>query len=313
MELFATDDNPVPDGANVGAVTSAGVKLRYARWRASVRRVLGTVCLFQGRGESIERYFETVGELRSRGFAVAALDWRGQGGSDRPLRNPRKGHVDTFVEYDADLAAFMEHVVLPDCPPPYHALAHSTGGMICLRAARAGTVRFDRMVLVSPFIDFGETRTPVPVACRMSAFMTAIGLGEVSAPGEAGDVLQNIPFENNKLTGDRRRFDRNIALVEAHPQVAVDGPTFGWLYAACTAVREAAEPGFADGVRVPALIVAGSLERLVSLPAMEAMAAQLRGGGQVTITGGQHELLMERDAVREQFWAAFDAFVPGSR
>ena len=30
-------------------------------------------------------------------------------------------------------------------------------------------------------------------------------------------------------------------------------------------------------------------------------------------SGAEHEVLMERDAVREQFWAAFDAFIPGTR
>ncbi len=32
----------------------------------------------------------------------------------------------------------------------------------------------------------------------------------------------------------------------------------------------------------------------------------------MTVPGSRHEILMERDAFREQFWAAFDAFVPGS-
>jgi lysophospholipase len=27
--------------------------------------------------------------------------------------------------------------------------------------------------------------------------------------------------------------------------------------------------------------------------------------------GSRHEILQERDSIREQFWAAFDAFVPG--
>jgi lysophospholipase len=30
------------------------------------------------------------------------------------------------------------------------------------------------------------------------------------------------------------------------------------------------------------------------------------------IPGARHEILMERDEFREQFWAAFDAFVPGT-
>ncbi len=313
MELYATDDNAVPDGAVVGAIMSTGnVRLRYARWRATARRALGTICLFQGRGESIERYFETVVGLRERGFSVAGLDWRGQGGSDRPLRNERKSHVDSFTEYDADLKTFVQKVALPDCPPPYFALAHSTGALICLRAVRSGAVQFDRMVLTSPFVDFGATRTPVPTACRIAGFMTAIGLGELSAPGEAAEVLGKIPFEGNTRTGDPVRFSRNQGLIRAHQQIAVDGPTFGWLYAACRAVRQALAPGFTAEIRVPTLIVAGGMEQLVSLSAAEGLASRLRGGGQVTIAGGRHELLMERDAIREQFWAAFDAFVPGS-
>ena len=32
----------------------------------------------------------------------------------------------------------------------------------------------------------------------------------------------------------------------------------------------------------------------------------------VTIDGARHEILQEADIYREQFWAAFDAFVPGS-
>ena len=32
----------------------------------------------------------------------------------------------------------------------------------------------------------------------------------------------------------------------------------------------------------------------------------------IVIPGARHEILMEREAIREQFWAAFDAFIPGS-
>ena len=32
----------------------------------------------------------------------------------------------------------------------------------------------------------------------------------------------------------------------------------------------------------------------------------------IVIPGARHEILMERDVIREQFWAAFDAFIPGT-
>ncbi|MBZ0215006.1 MAG: alpha/beta hydrolase, partial [Fimbriimonadaceae bacterium] len=149
MELVGIAENPVPDGAIVDSITAFdGIQLRYARWQTTAPRSKGTVCLFSGRGEFIEKYFEVVTELREKGFAVAIMDWRGQGGSDRVLSNPRKGYVDDFENYELDMRRFMEEIVLPDCPAPYFALAHSMGGNILLRAARLGDCWFDRMVLV---------------------------------------------------------------------------------------------------------------------------------------------------------------------
>jgi len=313
MELFAIEGNPVPDGAIVGTVVAAdGIRLRFARWRAATRRAAGTVCVLQGRGEAIEKYFETITDLRNRGFAVAAFDWRGQGGSERRLRDPMKAHIDSFAEYDRDLEAFVQQVVLPDCAPPYFALAHSTGGLIALRAAHDGRSRFARMVLLAPLVAFGPTRPPEPFAAWFAASMTAIGLGEVNAPGQAAETMINLPFEDNRLTADPVRFARSYDLVAKLPRLFVGGPTFGWLYAAFRAMREAADPAFATAIRVPTLVVIGALDRVVSVTAVERLASELRAGGQVVIAGAEHELLMERDVIREQFFAAFDAFVPGS-
>ena len=51
---------------------------------------------------------------------------------------------------------------------------------------------------------------------------------------------------------------------------------------------------------------------MVSPRAIEALAGELRSGALVDIAGARHEIMMERDSLREQFWAAFDAFVPGA-
>ena len=152
MDLVSIPANPVPDGAVTGMLkTRDGVNIRFARWHPPPGRK-GTVCLFQGRAEFIEKYFETVRELRARGFAVATIDWRGQGGSQRALADPRKGHVGDFSEYERDVEALMTDVVLPDCPPPIFAVAHSMGGSVMMRLARQGSRWFDRIVLSAPMI-----------------------------------------------------------------------------------------------------------------------------------------------------------------
>ena len=94
-----------------------GAPLRLRALAGRDARTRAHRCLFSGRGEFIEKYFEVVADLRRRGFAVAAMDWRGQGLSQRGLANPRKGHIADFSEYDHDLLRFMKDIVLPDCPP----------------------------------------------------------------------------------------------------------------------------------------------------------------------------------------------------
>lgn len=312
MELYSLPDNPVPDGAVVSAVVASdGVRLRAARWPA-LAEARGTVALFPGRGEAIEKHFETVADLRKRGFAVAVLDWRGQGGSDRRLRNRRKGHVDSFDEYDRDLEAFAGQVVLADCPAPHFAVAHSTGSLVCLRAASRGRAPFARMLLASPLLGLGPSRTSPRFSYRAAALFTAIGLGEMRLPASRSPTIDRIPFDGNPLTSDPVRFARAVAIATQLPAVAVGAPTYGWLYAACRAMEEAAEPEFAPTVKVPLLMVSGSLDVVVSLPAIELLASELRSGAQVVIPGARHELMMERDSLRSQFFAAFDAFIPGS-
>src|SRR4029077_8940794 len=120
MDLVATPKNPIPLGVSVGFLKGkGGVPLRYARWRSALKERRGTICIFPGRSEFIEKYFEVVGELRRRGFAVDIMDWRGQGGSRRLAGNPLKGHVREFSDYESDLSRFTTDVVLPDCPPPF--------------------------------------------------------------------------------------------------------------------------------------------------------------------------------------------------
>ncbi len=122
--------------------------------------------------------------------------------------------------------------------------------------------------------------------------------------------MLNTPFEGNKLTGDRARYQRNYELALKLPDIFVRGPTFSWIYAAFRAMAEANEPSFPSTIRIPTLTIIGALDRVVSVTAVERLVAGLRAGGKVVIAGAEHELPMERDIIREQMFAAFDAFVP---
>src|ERR1700704_2100211 len=228
MDLVSIPANPVPEGAVTGTLkTRDGVTLRFARWHPPPGRK-GTVCLFQGRAEFIEKYYETVRDLRARGFAVATLDWRGQGLSERALRNSRKGYVRDFSRYDVDLDTFIREVVLPDCPPPFFALAHSMGASILLRAAYQGHRWFDRTVLLAPMIALPGMRRSSLTRAGVKA-LRLFGLGGAYVPGGDASVMMQRPFTGNLLTSDPVRYARNVAVLEAEPSLAIGSPPGAWM------------------------------------------------------------------------------------
>ncbi len=312
MKLVSLAKNPVPSGGVVGAVAGYDSNfLRFARWPATRGPRRGTICLFQGRGEFIEKYFETVADLRRRGFAVATLDWRGQGGSYRALANKRKGHIDSFEEFDKDLVRFMKDVVLPDCPPPYHVLAHSMGGNIMLRNAVAANSWFDRFVLIAPMIAFKDERVGYPyvVARSYAEAGSAVGLSTSYVVGGHGESEQMMPFEGNALTSDRERWLRSRAVLEVAPELGLGSPTVGWLRAAYRSCRMISDPAFARRVNVPILLIAAGADTVVSTRVIEEFGVRLKVGSHVLIPGARHEILQENDATRQRFWAAFDAYL----
>jgi len=311
MKLISIPANPVPDHVVTGSIkTPDGVNLRFARWDPPPGRK-GTVVVLQGRAEYIEKYFETVRDLRARGFAVATFDWRGQGLSDRALADRHKGYVRNFSEYSTDLDAVMEQVVLPDCPPPFFALGHSMGGAIVIRAFHDGSRWFERVVLSAPMIALssGPLRR---VAGPLARFMRLIGRGSGYVPTADAAVYGSQEFIGNVRTSDPVRYARNAAVLEELPDLGLGAPTIAWINAAMRLMKRFADPAYAGRIRQPILMVAAGRDEVVSTAAIETFGTNLLAGRHLILPGRRHEILQEQDQYRGQFWAAFDAFVPGT-
>lgn len=311
MKLISIPANPVPENVVTGMVkTSDRVTLRFARWEPPPGR-RGTAVILQGRAEFIEKYFETVRDLRGRGFAVAAFDWRGQGLSDRALSDRRKGYVRNFSKYALDLAAIMEQVVLPDCPPPIFALGHSMGGAIILRACHDGSRWFDRAVLSAPMIAL-PPRPKLAIAGPFLRAMRLLGRGSNYVPTGSGAATGSEDFLGNVLTSDPVRFARNAAVLQEEPNLGLGAPTVAWADSAFRAMKQFKSQSYAGHLRQPILLVGAGHDEVVSTAAIEEFGTNLLAGHHLIIPGSRHEILQEQDHYRDQFWAAFDAFVPGT-
>lgn len=302
-------ENPMPEGGEAFWLTAQdGARLRVFTWKGGdVSR--GTVFLFGGRTEFVEKYFEVVRELRARGFAVVSMDWRGQGLSDHMLAEWRKGHIDDFATFDRDLAQLMEEVA-PGFPKPWTAFAHSMGGQILVRAAHDHAGWFSRVVLSAPMLGLRFPNRFMELAIRgLANTLHVLGRDEAYVPGGSARATDETPFEENILTHDETRYALLQALVRAEPKLGLGSATVGWLHAAFRSMEMSAAPSFLADIEAPVLIARASHDALISPSSLEHAASHLRDGTLVIVPDARHEILIERDPARAVFWKAFDDFI----
>jgi lysophospholipase len=306
IPLTPLPGNGLPEGLRSAVVTAKdGRKLRAAYAIPSSPK--GTVVLVCGRGDFIERWFETIGDFIRRGFAVATFDLRGQGGSERVYGDRYRDGLKNFSEYDDDFASFMTQVVLPDCPPPFYAVGHSTGGLILLRALTRRTW-FERAVLSAPLLGAEIGIWPMPLVRLLCWLLPKAGLGRLFLPGQGKRPLAQQNFPGNNLTSDQRRFQQATRTLAEEPDLGVGGPTFSWLNAALKSMRQIKAESASATYRAPILIVAAGRDRVVDNEAIRRFCNSASGVSLAVIPEARHEILFEHDSIREQFFAAFEAF-----
>lgn len=309
MELHETPDHRAPAGAEILPVRSAdGVLLRAARWLPpATGPVRGTVLLLQGRAEFIEKYYEVVGELLARRFAVATFDWRGQGRSEDEPGIRHRGHVRHFSDFRRDVDAVRD-TVLPGMPEPVVALAHSMGGCIALAGAAEGWLPASRLVAAAPMLGLTLVRHRRTVTALTRLFRL-LGLSGRIVPGGSVRSISTLPFAGNRLSTDEARYRRTATVAEAIGRAAIGSPTIGWVAAAYEAMARLAREGVGADIRIPVLVLGAGDDPVCSTEAAERFAATLPPDSFLLIPEARHEILMEVDAVRTRFWDAFERFV----
>jgi lysophospholipase len=305
MAFVCVPGNDAPEGAEEHWLEGrGGVKVRVMTAPSTRQRARGSVILAPGRTEFIEKYFETIRELQGRGFAVFCIDWRGQGLSGREADNPQKGHLASFDDPVNDLATALK-LLGGRLPRPHIVLAHSMGGAIILRALQTRRVEFDAAAFSAPMWGIAGLSRWAKWYVR---FMVSIGAGGQFAPS-VENKWKREAFKKNPVTHDKERHACCQGLIAEEPRLALAGPTNAWLAAAADAMESFVQPGALANVRIPVLVATAGQELLVDNVSHDVVAAELPNARHITIEGAKHEILMELDQYRAEFWAAFDELV----
>ncbi len=203
------------------------VRLRATFW--PVEKALGTILIFPGRTEYCEKYGRVARVFTDAGLAVAAIDWRGQGHSDRLTDDARLGHVLHFRDYQKDVAAFQKAVETAGLPGPRFLVAHSMGGCIGLRALIGG-LAVERAVFSAPMWGIYVPPRMRPVAATLPVLAKYLGQSLRVVPGtQPTSYISDTGFTENMLTTDAEHYAYMSRQALAHPAFALGGPTLHWL------------------------------------------------------------------------------------
>jgi lysophospholipase len=305
QDLVIIPGNPPPEGAEViwyQGKTGKKLRMLFApepKTNNIKTRGLAIVC--PGRSEFIEKYFEVARDLQARGFAVAIFDWPGQGLSQRQHKSPLAGHIRSYGVF---VDAFMRGIdkLGRRAPKPHVILAHSMGGTITLEALRTRKVDVDAAAFSAPMWGL-----PIWFFQRWYARgVRLFGFGGMIARPPGPEET----FETNPLSHDEKRWRLYHDLVAAEPRLKLGEPTVAWVVASLNVMHEFFQPSALDHLRnLPALVAIAGEEAVVKNAAIRKLSRRFKAGKAITVKGSGHEILMETDERRNEFWQAFDAML----
>ncbi|MDO5614137.1 MAG: alpha/beta hydrolase [Paracoccus sp. (in: a-proteobacteria)] len=287
-----------------------GIRLRLAVWNQTA--TAGTVLLFPGRTEYIEKYAPVAAELSARGYATLAIDWRGQGMADRLLPNSRAGHVGAFADYQRDVVEMILAATDLQLPRPWHLLAHSMGGCIGL-AALMNDLPVASAVFSAPMWGINLGQIPRGMALGIAYMAGRLGRGSQAAPGSgaaAGCYVLDESFSANLLTTDTGEWCRLLQEASAWPDLTLGGASFDWV---AGALNECSRLAALPSPQLPVLVSLGGAEKIVSASAIRDRCARWTGAQLLETPGARHEIMIEAAPLRDRFLtAATDLFAAAS-
>ena len=307
-EIIQPGGRALPPGLETRAKTyfakgKDGIRIRVLLALPETHAPRGTILFCPGRTEFIEKYWESVSDLTSRGFCVLMMDPRGQGLSDRVLPDKLRSYIDSFQTYADDLAEITAQFDSA-LPRPHIAMGHSMGGTVVLHAILSGVLSPSAVICSAPMLGLFDLETTF-MRWTISA-LSKLGLAQKNLPFQTQRNGMPVSFSANKLTTDKERYKIWASYFQSVPRLRVGQPTFGWISAALSSMAYVNRN--AENLRVPGLIVAAGADPIVDPSSIEEFAKNAEINYDV-IPGALHELFLERDLYRTKFFIMIDEFL----
>ncbi|MEN9824538.1 MAG: hypothetical protein RI953_283 [Pseudomonadota bacterium] len=283
-----------------------GVKLSARAWCSESSTA--TLMIVSGRNESHAKYAEIAYDFFTRGYDVICYDHRGQGFSQRELENNQIGWVESFQAYINDLSIFYSQVVEPRRKGPLFLLAHSMGATVSSLWLSQSRMQPAAAVFTAPMVELILKPYPKVIVELMIAQGVRAGREKEYIPGGKDIDLVSYGFD---LTNCAARRDWNRELFKTYPHIRLGSPSFGWLHEALRVERRLAHLEFPRFVRCPLLVWQAGEDQVVKSNFVRFAEHSQSSFILAYEAKAQHELLQERDEIRQRVMCQTLAFFEG--
>lgn len=297
--------------------SSSGHKIRFGSVFPKDKIPDAVIVCLPGFREFGEKYFELAHDMLSRNFGFWVLDWVGQGESDRLLDDQNKVHSLGFEQNVKDLRQFIFDYVKPAAVHPdvgrlpVILIGHSMGAHIGLRYLHDNTENFIRAAALSaPLICIRQfAKYPAFITKIISQYMRLFPTSYIPGGAKTAELAREASPGTGFYSSDPERDQLHKTWFEVSQKLQVKGPTYKWLYETLRSCAILQKKSYLQKIITPILVATAGKDYIVSSQATQKLAATLPHGEWLDITDAQHEILMERDEIRNVFLKNFDEFV----
>ncbi|AGH80415.1 alpha/beta hydrolase fold protein [Psychromonas sp. CNPT3] len=260
------------------------------------------IVISQGRSETTLKYKELAFELNKQGFDIYLIDHRGQGFSERFGGSKSRGHVRFFQDYITDFNTYICSLALQQKYTHRYLLSHSMGGAISALYLEQYAHPFQASVFFCPMLSFKFYGFPAYIIQNIalcSAFITSLFSPKACYVPFGKDFSMPL-FKKGPFTSSSERFNDFKQTLQQYPQTQLGSPTMRWLATSIDATKKAIRN--AHKINIPILLFQAEDDAIISATGQNAFFKNLTRNKYnqfVSVDKAQHEILIERDEIRQ--------------
>lgn len=251
----------------------------------------GTIIFLAEWGQILENNYEIMSALNARGFHAITYEWHARGSPE-----PVHGNAGTPCLHfnHTNLDAFFHTIALPDFPSPFHVLAKGTGGLFALTGHNILRNQIHRMLIASPILEVRGQQAN-------SLYHQFMRLRSLISWNRKTSGYKNSPALD---AGAKQHSKKELAAIACQ--------TPHWRKMVLDAAAYVLSPAYCEYMALPTLFILSTHDPVSNPRLTEEFASRLRMAESIIIHSAAHDILCGGHSCCNQFWKAFDTFIPGS-